>query len=77
MENVREVTVYGEKNAIMGNIVCAKVTLLNEESPETFKKRLKSYCKERLSGYKIPIRILIAETSQYNDRFKKVRRDLG
>ena len=37
--NVREVTVYGEKNPITGNIVCAKVSLSNDEDQKAFALR--------------------------------------
>ncbi len=73
MGNVQEVTVYGEKNAIMGNIVCAKVQLKEPEDPKEFTRRLKSYCKDKMQGFKIPIKVKIEEEALYNDRFKKKR----
>ena len=44
MDNVAEVTVYSEKNPIMGNIVCAKVRLQQDEDKKEFTTRLKKYC---------------------------------
>lgn len=73
MDNIQEVTVYGEKHALMGNIVCAKVILKNFEDPKVFNRRLKTYCKEKMQGFKIPIKIKIVEESLFNDRFKKKR----
>lgn len=73
LDNVAEVTVFGEKNPITGNIVCAKVTMARNEDYGSFTKRLKSFCHQRLQDYKVPIKVIIAEERQYSDRFKKVR----
>ena len=43
MEDVLEVTVYGEKNLITGNIVCAKVRLPTSEEPKEFTSKLKKF----------------------------------
>ncbi|UCD56658.1 MAG: AMP-binding protein, partial [Candidatus Hydrogenedentota bacterium] len=73
MENVREVTVYGEKNPITGNIVCALVSLLSKEDHREFAARLKKHCRERLSRYKVPVRVTVDDRSQHSERFKKQR----
>lgn len=73
MDNVLEVTVHGEKNAITGNIVCAKITLKEPEDKKEFVFRLKSFCKNRLHGYMIPVKVTVTGEPQYNDRFKKMR----
>jgi acyl-CoA synthetase (AMP-forming)/AMP-acid ligase II len=71
--NVAEVTVYGEKNNIMGNIVCAKIRLVQEENWKDFTKRLKKYCREHLQGFKIPVKLTNIQQNQHSARFKKVR----
>jgi len=73
MENVAEVTVYGEKNLIMGMLVCAKVRLWHEEDKNHFVKRLKIFCSGRLQQFMIPMKISIVNESLFNDRFKKIR----
>jgi len=73
IDNVAQVTVYGRKNAITGNIVCARISLLSPEDPSNFKLRLKMYCKSKLEPYKIPIKIKIVEEKQHTPRFKKNR----
>ena len=75
MDNLAEVTVYGEKNQIMGNIVCARVKLDNEENEAEFGLRLKKYCSGKLHKYKVPVRVIISDKINYGARFKKVRRD--
>jgi acyl-CoA synthetase (AMP-forming)/AMP-acid ligase II len=73
LDNVAEASVYGEKNLITGNIVCARVTLLKEEEQRSFNTRLKNFCRDRLQGYKIPVKVFITVGAQHNARFKKVR----
>jgi acyl-CoA synthetase (AMP-forming)/AMP-acid ligase II len=73
IDNVAEVTVYGETNPITGNIVCANVVLLNEEDRKEFIVRLKKYCRERLQNYKVPVKVFIVTEKQHSGRFKKRR----
>lgn len=73
LDNVAEVTVYGEKNAIIGNIVCAKVRLLKEENPKQFATRLKIYCKQKMQSFKVPVKVIINNEEQFSDRYKKKR----
>ena len=78
MDNVQEVTVYGEKNSITGNIVCAKVRLnVNGDfEPRQFITALKRHCQERLQSYKVPVKVIISDETQYSARLKKKRKVL-
>jgi len=73
MENVAEVTVYGERNAIMGSIVCAKVRLKDSDDSSAFSLKLKQFCQSRMEAYKIPMRIFLEEKELSTERFKKGR----
>lgn len=73
MSNVAEVTVYGEKNPIMGMIVVAKVRLFEEEDKKTLVTRLKNHCRKHLVNYKIPVKVVVDNKVQYSDRLKKTR----
>jgi acyl-CoA synthetase (AMP-forming)/AMP-acid ligase II len=73
IDNVAEVMVYGEKNPIIGNIVCTKVRLQKNENKKDFTNRLKIYCAEKLKGYKVPVKVQIDYEEQYSERFKKNR----
>uniref|UniRef100_UPI0040497922 ANL family adenylate-forming protein n=1 Tax=Daejeonella sp. TaxID=2805397 RepID=UPI0040497922 len=44
LSNVNEVTVYGEKHVMIGNIVCAKVSLNEPEDSKEFIRKLKAHC---------------------------------
>jgi len=71
MENVADVSVYGEKNPITGNIVCANVSLIKEEDKSEFKSRLKKHCREKLQIFKVPAKINIVDKINIGERFKK------
>jgi len=73
MEEIAEVTVYGEKNPITGNIVCAKVSLSSSSEPEKIVTKLKKFCRKRLESYKIPIKVNVLDEKQHSERFKKIR----
>jgi long-chain acyl-CoA synthetase len=76
LPSVANVTVYGEKNAITGEIVCADITpVSNVSEPEReFVAKIKEHCRSKLQRYKVPVKINIVDDRQYSDRFKKVRR---
>lgn len=73
MSNVAEVTIYGEKNPLIGNIVCAKVRLLQPEDQREFTRRLKQYCTERLQRFMVPVKVNIVNETQVSERQKKKR----
>ena len=73
IDNIKEVLVFGEKNPIMGNVVCAKIRLEKEENRKIINKRIKKYCSERMRSYKVPVKITITDEKLYGDRYKKKR----
>jgi len=73
LDNVSEVTVYGEKNPITGSIVCANVTLQHREDVKKFVRRLNQACRERLQEYKVPIKVNVVKEALHSERFKKNR----
>jgi long-chain acyl-CoA synthetase len=73
VSNVLEAMVYGEKNPITGNIVVAKIRLIEEEDKTIFIKRLKNHCRTKLENFKIPVKVVIDNSPQYGSRLKKNR----
>lgn len=77
LEAVGEVTVYGEKNAITGNVVCADITTASPLEAAQEKELIalvKQHCREKLQKYKVPLRVNIVSDAQHTERFKKSRR---
>lgn len=73
LDNVLSVTVYGEKNPVVGNIVCAKIQLKKEEDQKLFSAKVKKICNEQLARFKVPVKIVYSAEDQVNSRFKKER----
>lgn len=73
MENVKDATVRGEPNHILGNIVAARLNLFEPEELPALKRRVREYCRERLPKHKMPQKIEVVEDGQYSARFKKLR----
>jgi non-ribosomal peptide synthetase component E (peptide arylation enzyme) len=73
MPNIIEATVYGEKNTLLGNIVCAKIVVREEAESKLFIREVKQFCKGKLQSFKVPVKVVIEEEALYNDRFKKKR----
>jgi acyl-CoA synthetase (AMP-forming)/AMP-acid ligase II len=74
IDNVKEVSVYGEKNALVGNIICADVSLKEEVEERNFVVKLKKYCGTRLPLFKVPVKVNIVNGELHSERFKKKRR---
>jgi len=74
LDNVADVTIHGQQNPITGQIVCARVTLQEDEEQRTFVRRMKAFCRERLAPYKVPVKTAIVEGAQHGSRFKRMRR---
>lgn len=76
LDNVEDVVVRGEANALTGQAVVAAVRLSRAESAGAFKARMRAYCRPRLAAYKIPVKVEFAE-ALHSERFKKMRRPLA
>ena len=74
MDNVLDVAVFGVKNPLIGNMVCAKVQLVEDEPLRDFTGKLKAFCRDRLEPYKIPVKISLVSEDQHSPRFKKLRK---
>jgi len=74
-DNISEVTVVGIPHSVMGHVVKAIVSL-GEATEDRFQlaERLRKFCMERMSKYKVPVKyeIVHADTLR-NNRYKKLR----
>lgn len=73
LDNIVDVTVFGRRNPVTGEIVCARVTLAQPEETQGLRQRLRVHCRGRLQPYKIPAVVEVAESAQHSYRFKKLR----
>lgn len=73
-ENIQDVVVTGKLNPIMGQVVVAKVILLQSEAPKLLKKRIRKFCKQHLAPFKVPAEVQVSDQPHHSERFKKMRR---
>ena len=74
LDNVAEVTVFGEPHPITGNIVCARVSTIEPTDDKALRKAIRQACREQLESFKVPVKIEVTQERQYSERFKKIRR---
>lgn len=73
MPEVRDCIVFGESNPIMGQMVVAKILFSELLKSAEAKKRVISFCQDKLERYKIPVKILLMTESEFSERYKKKR----
>jgi acyl-CoA synthetase (AMP-forming)/AMP-acid ligase II len=73
LPGVAEVAVHGERNAITGQLVAARVRLLAPETPSGFRRRMVAFCRDRLARHKIPQRVVVVDAPLHSERFKVMR----
>jgi acyl-CoA synthetase (AMP-forming)/AMP-acid ligase II len=73
LDNVAEVTVFGERNPLMGNIIVARIQLLAPEDAAGFRVRLKKHVGAKLEPHKVPVKIEIVAKDKVSSRYKKER----
>jgi acyl-CoA synthetase (AMP-forming)/AMP-acid ligase II len=74
VDGVAEATAYGEKNALLGSIVCARIRPLSTADPEDLVRRIKKHCRERLAPHEVPVRVVVGDEPHHGNRYKKLRR---
>lgn len=73
VENVHDVAVFGERHALLGQVVVAKIVLEQPESVESVKKRVRQACLAQLASFKVPVKVVLAEGELHSSRQKKIR----
>ena len=74
MDEIVDVSVYGEDNPITGKMVVARVDPAAPAKPAMLKRRIRQFCKDKLAPFKLPAKVVLAESQLHSDRFKKMRR---
>jgi len=73
MPHVNDCIVYGENNPITGQMVVAKVLYDEDIKLSELKKEVVAFCKDKLTRYKIPAKVVKMSESEFTERFKKKR----
>lgn len=75
MPGIEEATAYGEDNALLGQIVCATVHAPDGGDARQLARDVKSFCRERLDRFKVPVRVKVVSGAPDAERVKKSRRE--
>jgi long-chain acyl-CoA synthetase len=73
LPNVRDVAVFGRPNPLTGQIVATRINLVEPESLDDFKRRMRIFCRDRLPSYKVPVHVEFTDDDQFGARMKKKR----
>ena len=73
MDGVEDVAVSAEPNSITGQIVTARVKLTTGEKVSDFRRRMHTFCRDRLPKFKIPPKVVLVDQAMHGERFKKIR----
>ncbi|MCB0207834.1 MAG: AMP-binding protein [Anaerolineae bacterium] len=74
MDNIKDVSVFGKANPLIGQVVMARVELCQPEDHQALEKRVRMFCKKHLAPFKVPVAVQLVFSELYSDRFKKIRR---
>lgn len=74
LDNIRDVTVKGVKNPILGSVVSAELILDQDEPLPALKNRIRRELRDKIESYKIPVHIKVSTDFAISSRYKKVRR---
>jgi acyl-CoA synthetase (AMP-forming)/AMP-acid ligase II len=75
LDNIRDVAVYGEAHALLGQVVVARVATIEPETAASLKQRIRTEGAHHVAAFKLPTKVVLAEEGElYSPRLKKVRR---
>ncbi len=75
IDNIKDVAVYGEPHALLGQAIVARVATVEPEDVASLKARIRSAGARQLASYKLPTKVvLVDEAELYSARLKKRRR---
>lgn len=73
MPELEDCVVYGEPNAITGQVVAARVVLRPGADASALRLAVRTFCRGRLESYKVPVKVFVSATPLFGARFKKRR----
>ena len=75
IEGILDCMVYGEFNALTGQMVSSKIVLdgitFKDITDIEIKKKIKTYCSKKLDKFKVPVKIQFVDKIEFTKRFKK------
>jgi acyl-coenzyme A synthetase/AMP-(fatty) acid ligase len=76
LDEVVDVQIYGEKHLLLGQIVVAKIILIDDADTESMKLKVKKHCQQHLTKYKVPQKIYFVKELEMSSRGKRIKNTL-
>lgn len=77
MDEIAEVSVYGQKHPILGAAVVAKIRPAKEDAtPAEVRNAIRQHLSGNLEPYKIPQKYIMTRDALTTERFKQIRKDV-
>lgn len=73
LDGVVDALVYGEKNFLLGNIVCAEIYGKTDMEPRDYEAYVKQNCRKNLEEFKVPVKLTVIDHPLHGERLKKSR----
>ncbi|MEX2381669.1 MAG: hypothetical protein WD490_04745, partial [Opitutales bacterium] len=71
VDGVRDCRVFGEANAILGQVVAAEVVATGETNEKELARKIRRHCRTKLAPYKVPVTIRVVDEIAVSERFKR------
>lgn len=62
LPDVEAAAVSGEANALLGQVVVARVQMQSGAAPAQIERRIRQHCRQRLPAYQVPVRVEVVPT---------------
>lgn len=76
LPEVAQVAVSGEPNALLGNVVVARVVPSGATPEADLRSLIRAHCRATLPPFKVPAKVIVVDQPLHSQRFKK-RTDVG
>ncbi len=73
MPEIRECRAFGEPHPLTGQVVAVEVVPAEILTASELKKRIRTFCRDRLESYRIPVKVYPVKRIETGDSFKKKR----
>lgn len=69
-----DAVVFGEKNILLGMIVCANIVLINGINEAEARTLIRKHCVNKLQLFMVPVKFNFVNSIEHSNRLKKLRR---
>jgi long-chain acyl-CoA synthetase len=71
MPEIAQVAVVGESNALLGQILVARIVAADADVAADLRSKVRAHCRARLPAFKVPAKVIVVDEPLHSQRFKK------